>query len=119
MEIDPSIRFVTIFNNKGDVVITGHRKGVQNILTAEESKKSLEQAANSWKFRHELEPKLGRGLYALAVYEKIKRITIPIDDEHLAYVTTEPDADHRRIIDSILRLGFSLDKTEAEQYTLE
>lgn len=40
----------------------------------------------------------------LAVYEKVKRITIPIDDNHLLYVTTEVRADHTKIIDEILNL---------------
>ena len=82
-----------------------HRKGVQNLLTPEESKKSLELAVNAWKTRSQLAPKIGKGKYVLAEYEKIKRITMPLGDEHLLYITTEPGADHTKIIDSVRRLN--------------
>jgi hypothetical protein len=82
-----------------------HRKGVQNLLTPEESKKSLELAVNAWKTRSQLAPKIGKGKYVLAEYEKIKRITMPLGDEHLLYITTEPEADHSKIIDSVRRLN--------------
>ena len=40
----------------------------------------------------------------MAEYEKVKRITIPLDDNsHLLLVTTEVDADHNRIIDKVLK----------------
>jgi hypothetical protein len=48
-----------------------HREGVKNLLTPEESKKSLELAINAWKTRNNLAPKIGKGRYVLAEYEKI------------------------------------------------
>ena len=74
-------------------------------LTPEESKKSLELAVNSWKIRSGLAPKIGKGKYVLAEYEKIKRITMPLGDEHLLYITTEPEADHLKIIDRVRTLN--------------
>ncbi|MEM2761058.1 MAG: hypothetical protein QXU32_13315 [Nitrososphaerales archaeon] len=108
MKIDAKIRFATIFDTDGNIAYTGHRQGIQNILSPEESKRSLDLAVGAWRTRHELEPKIGRGLYVLAVYEKLKRITMPLDSEHMLYVTTEPDADHKKIIDSLLTLKLSL-----------
>lgn len=104
MKSNPEIRFATIFDINGKILHTGHREGVQNLLTPEESKKSLEQAVNIWRLRNELAPKIGRGQYVVAVYEKIKRITMPLDDEHLLYVTTGVDADHEKIISTLLKL---------------
>jgi len=40
----------------------------------------------------------------MAEYEKIKRITIPLDDEHLLHITTEVDTDHAQIISNVLKL---------------
>jgi hypothetical protein len=38
----------------------------------------------------------------LAEYEKLKRITMPLGDEkHLLYITTEPEADHSKIIERV------------------
>jgi hypothetical protein len=47
---------------------------------------------------------MGKGKYVLAEYEKIKRITMPLGDEHLLYITTEPEADHSKIIDRVRTL---------------
>ena len=100
MNIDARIRLVTICDSNGRVVYSEHREGVKNLLTPEESKESLELAVNSWKTRTKLAPKIGKGKYVLAEYEKIKRITMPLgdDDHHLLYITTEVQADHSNII---------------------
>jgi hypothetical protein len=104
MNSDPKIRLVTICDPNGKIMHSDHRKGVQNLLSPEESKKSLELAVNSWKTRSQLAPKMGKGKYVLAEYEKIKRITMPLGDEHLLYITTEPEADHSRIIERVRTL---------------
>jgi hypothetical protein len=105
MNTDPKIRLVTICDSNGKIMYSEHREGVQNLLSPEESKKSLELAVNSWKTRNQLAPKIGKGKYVLAEYEKIKRITMPLDDEqHLLYITTEPEADHSKIIERVRTL---------------
>jgi hypothetical protein len=47
-----------------------------------------------------LATKVGRGKYA---YEKIKRITFPLDPDHLLLVTTEVESEHMKLIDGILK----------------
>jgi hypothetical protein len=59
---------------------------------------------SAWKTRGELASKIGKGKYVLAEYEKLKRITMPLDDNHLLYITTEANADHTKIIECINRL---------------
>ena len=62
------------------------------------------QALARWALRNALSPKVGKGRYAMAEYEKVKRITIPLDDNsHLLLVTTEVNADHDIIIDKVLK----------------
>ena len=57
-----------------------------------------------WSLRNALSTKVGKGRYAIAEYEKLKRITIPLDDNsHLLLVSTEVDADHDRIINKVLK----------------
>lgn len=51
-----------------------------------------------WKARNKISSKIGKGKYALAEYEKIKRIGIPLDNSHLLYLTTSARADHAKII---------------------
>jgi len=104
MAIDPKIRYVTIFDMNGDVKYSDHREGVENLLSPEENKKSLQLAINAWKSRNEVSNKIGKGKYALVEYEKIKRITMPLDSDHILYITTDVEADHAPIIYRALRL---------------
>jgi hypothetical protein len=108
INIDPRIRLVTICDANGQIMYSRHREGVKNLLSKEESKKSLELAMASWKSRSELSDKIGKGRYVLAEYEKIKRLTMPFGDELLLYITTEVEADHSRIYDSIRKLESGL-----------
>jgi hypothetical protein len=108
MSLDRNIRMVTICDTDGKIMYSDHRPGVTNLLTPDESRKSLEMAVNAWKSRSQLAPKIGKGKYVLAEYEKIKRITMPFGDRHLVYVTTEPQANHANIISEITSLASSL-----------
>jgi hypothetical protein len=105
MNMDPKIRLVTICDLNGKIMHSDHRQGVTNLLTPAESKKSLELAVNAWKTRSELTAKIGKGKYVLAEYAKIKRITMPLGDNHLLYVTTEVESDHSSLIDRIRNLN--------------
>jgi hypothetical protein len=109
MGLDRNIRMVTICDTDGKIMYSDHRPGVTNLLTPDESKRSLEMAVNAWKSRIQLAPKIGKGKYVLAEYEKIKRITMPLGDRHLVYVTTELQANHDNIISQITGLGSRLD----------
>lgn len=109
VNIDPNIRLVTICDSDGKPVYSRHRQGIVNLLTPEESKKSLEMAMTGWKVRSELSHKIGRGKYVLAEYEKIKRITMPFGDDYLLYLTTEVQADHLNIISRIRKLEAGLE----------
>ncbi len=104
MGIDPKIRFATVFDMSGKVLFSAHREGVENLLSSEESQKSLQLAINAWKSRNEVSDKIGKGKYALVEYEKLKRITMPLDSEHILYITTDVEADHAPIIYRALRL---------------
>jgi len=104
MSLDPKIRFATIFDMNGKVMFSGHRNGVENLLTPEESQKSMQLAINAWKSRNEVSGKIGKGKYALVEYEKLKRITMPLDSDHILYITTDVEADHAPIIYRALRL---------------
>src|SRR5213594_2244936 len=105
MKLDPQIRLVTICDMNGQILLSHHRPGVVNLLTQEESRKSIEMAVKGWKTRSKLAPKIGKGKYVLAEYAKVKRITMPLGEEHLLYITTEPAADHSRIINGARQMA--------------
>jgi hypothetical protein len=108
INIDPNIRLVTICDSEGNTMYSRHGEGVKNLLTAEESKKSIAMAMTGWKVRSELSHKIGRGKYVIAEYERIKRITMPFGEDYLLYLTTEPQANHLNIINRIRKLEAGL-----------
>ena len=111
--LDPNIRFVTIFDTTdGMILFSEHRPGVTNLLTAEQSKHSIQFSVSAWKIRSSLETKIGKGKFVLAEYEKIKRITMPLDKNHLLYITTEVECDATNLIDKIKKIIDSDNKKE-------
>jgi hypothetical protein len=104
LNLDPKIRFAGICDEIGETKYGGQREGVRNLLSPEETKKSNLQALARWGLRNALAPKIGKGRYSMAEYEKIKRIIAPLENYHLLLVSTEVEADHGRIIDNILQL---------------
>ncbi len=105
MKMDPAVRFVTILDTTDEKVLySEHRAGATNYLSKEESQDSLQLAINAWKTRSKLTSKIGKGKYVLAEYEKIKRVTMPLDESHLLYVTTDVECDALNLIDKIRKL---------------
>jgi hypothetical protein len=104
LALDPKIRFAGVCDETGEIKYGGQREGLANLLTAEETKRSNLQALARWGLRNSLASKVGKGKYAMAEYEKIKRITAPLDNDHLLLVTTEVDADHQNVIAKVLKL---------------
>jgi hypothetical protein len=104
LNLDPKVRFAGICDETGEIKYGGQREGVKNLLSPEETKKSNLQALARWGLRNAIAPKIGKGRYSMAEYEKIKRITAPLENYHLLLVTTEVEAEHGRIIDNILQL---------------
>ena len=104
LEINPKIRFAGVCDESGQIKFGGQREGLENLLTAEETKRSNLQALARWGLRNSLASKVGKGKYAMAEYEKIKRITVPLDNDHLLLVTTYVLADHTVIIAKVLKL---------------
>ena len=87
MEANENIRFAAICDNEGKILWNSHRNNVNNILTLEETKVSLKRALDSWKGRDELSEKIGKGKFAIVGYEKIKRITVPLKNNHMLFLS--------------------------------
>ncbi|MEE8179247.1 MAG: hypothetical protein V3T63_04685 [Nitrosopumilaceae archaeon] len=87
MDSDPNIRHTVVTDLEGNITTVNHREGVTNYLSEEETASSLKRAASAWKARKELAPKIGNGIYAVAAFEKITRITFPLGQNNLLYVS--------------------------------
>ena len=120
MDSDSNIRHSLITDSEGTILVVSHRDGVTNYLSPEETKESLKRAANAWKGRKALSPKIGDGLYAVAAFEKITRMTFPLGDENLIFVSLGSDAvrtdlnagGQKQIIEHVLNI-LSGDPTKA------
>ncbi len=92
MDSDVNIRHSIVTDIEGNVLATSHREGITNFLSPEETAASLKRAASAWKSRKELSPKIGKGLYAVAAFEKITRTTFPLGENNLIFVSLGSDA---------------------------
>ncbi|MFB5623139.1 MAG: hypothetical protein ACE5RH_04015 [Nitrosarchaeum sp.] len=91
MDSDVNIRHSVITDADGNIITVNHRSGVRNFLSEEETASSLKRAAGAWKARKQLSQKIGKGLYAVAAFEKITRITFPLGDDNLIFVSMGSD----------------------------
>jgi hypothetical protein len=98
--LDKSIRFAGIANKMGKVVAHEFRKDVTPMLTFEELEGSAIKSVLRMKTREDYEAKLGRAIYTFTLYEKVKRASIPLQNDNyvLLIVSFERDADHENII---------------------
>lgn len=92
MDSDINIRHSIITDNNGNILAVNHRDGVVNYLSEEETAASLKRAASAWKGRKALSPKIGPGTYAMAAFQKITRITFPLGEENLIFVSMGSDS---------------------------
>jgi hypothetical protein len=104
MSIDSSIRYAVIQNNTGEKMYGGFRDGINPILNEDELKMMHYYASQRWQTRKNIEHKLGNTKYAMAEYDKLKRITFPIDEKHLLLLTTEVNINHTNVIERVLKI---------------
>ena len=104
LSLDPKVRFVAILNLQGKLVHKGHRREIQSYLDSLDQMTSVQHALESWHLRSQYVEQIGLTKYAMAIYEKIRRYTVPIGQTHLLYITTEPDILHEMFMQDVLKL---------------
>ena len=101
LKLSPSVRVVTICDLNGKVIFSARSRSVKMLLSKQESKMSLQNAARGWKVRKKLEKKLGPCKYVLAEYGNVKRITMPAGKNHLFFITTTLAFDHKKVVSKV------------------
>ena len=104
MLIDPTIRYAVIQNQSGEKICGGFRENITPILDNDELKMMHYYASQRWQTRKNIEHKLGSTKYAMAEYDKLKRITFPITEKYMLMLTTEINTDHTSVINKVLKL---------------
>lgn len=87
MDFNDSIRFAAICNTNGDIVWSSQREGIKNIVPLDETKQTMMRAIEAWTQSTNLKSHVGSGLYSVTSYEKIKRITVPLDDGNILFIS--------------------------------
>ena len=104
MNLDPKVRFVTILDKAGTILFGGQREGIKNYLSEDDQKKSIKHVTDAWFSRNQISSGIGEGKYAMAEYGKVKRFTFPLKDNHIIYITTEPEIDNDSFVKDVLKV---------------
>jgi hypothetical protein len=81
LDADESIRFVGIATLTGAILAMNYRANLTPLLTQEETASSIKYSIWRMESRRGVEEKLGKTLYVIATYEKLKRATIPVGQD--------------------------------------
>ena len=101
INLDDKIRFVGFIDEMGKLVYGGMRPGVTSLERETESIKLYMEYALINKIHSDFDSMLGKIIYSLTIREKIKILTFPLE-KHVLRISLEKDADHEKILNSIL-----------------
>ena len=102
LECDKKIRYVGVYDY-GELY-DKMRSGLKSYLSREETELSLSHTVYRWSTRKKTSEQIGKPIFALAKYEKIYRITIPVGGAGLVLISTELDVDVNSIVEKILKI---------------
>jgi len=89
IENNKHARYAAIWDLNGKVLSEKHAKDKENILTLEETQTTIKRSLERWKERDEVADKIGKGEYSVVSYEKIKRISIPLEGGRILFVSVD------------------------------
>lgn len=99
LDSDEGIRFAGFVDRNRRLVMHAYHEGIEPLLTEKEAVKSTFLTTIKMTMREPFEEKLDRVEYSLTVYEKVKRVTIPVNKQGLLLlISTERSADHEMIL---------------------
>jgi hypothetical protein len=100
IDLDKTIRFAGITNMRETIIYAKYRTGLVPLLTQQETIESVEYSVLRMSTRRLMEAKLGKILYSITFYERVKRAILPIgkDNDFVLIVSFDNEADHDSII---------------------
>ena len=84
-----AIRWVGIIDANGITIKEQYRKGLNLLLTEEETHEFAKNTITRYKTRLKLEPKMGKLTYLFRRYTKLSRCIIPINDRYYLLLTMD------------------------------
>ena len=101
MHVSGNIRYVMIYDMKGNTILKRKMDGITDLLTEEENKIAIKHTIESWNFRTSVSEKIGNAKYTLQVYDNLMRVIFPFNSEMLLIVTLDNAGRPNDIIDRI------------------
>ena len=100
LESDRSIRFVGISDKMGKQIASSYRAELAPLLTPTEIEMSAIESVLRMNTRKDFESKLGKPIYTFTLYQKIKRVTITLENKEypILMASFDVEADHDNII---------------------
>lgn len=100
IDLDKTIRFAGITNMRKTIIYAKYRTGLVPLLKQQETIESVEHSVLRMSTRMLMEAKLGKILYSITFYERVKRAILPIgkDNDFVLIVSFDNEADHDSII---------------------
>ena len=103
IELDPSIRFAGVINERGRLVAGGMKKDVEPLENEKDDEMIFMELALRVKMRKEFDKQLGPVNFAMASRQRALAISFILNDDIL-YVIAEPDADYGVLPKKILNI---------------
>ena len=100
LESDKTIRFVGISNKMGNQIISRYRSGLVPLLTPKEIEMYAMKSVLRMNTRKDYESKLGKPIYSFTLYQKIKRVTVTLENREypILLASFDIEADHENVI---------------------
>jgi hypothetical protein len=106
LESDSKIRFATVYDEWAARVGGGIREGATNLLSEHRENELVNLSVMDWKAGKEMSQWLGKTIYTLAEYDKLKRFSFYLGDDYLLLVSAEKDADTNKVVDEVIKLYY-------------
>ncbi len=106
LDVDPKIRFATVYDEWATCAGGGMRKGIDNLLSERAENELVNLSILDWKARKDMSKWLGKTKYTLAEYDKVKRFSFYLGDDYLLLVSTEKDSDTDLIVEQVIKLFY-------------
>jgi len=103
MDVDPTIRFVGVVNDKGKLIEGGPKQGVKPLVDQKESEMVLMEIALMARLRREHDIHLGPVNFTVSHREKVVLLTFPAGNDTI-YVSATKEIDLRKVPFNILQI---------------
>jgi hypothetical protein len=90
LDLQESLRWVGIANRYGVLLSVEQRDNLKPFMTEEENEEYAANAVKRYTTRIKFQTKIGKLNYAFGRYEKISRVTIPINQYYYLLLTFDP-----------------------------